>query len=149
MRKDFARLGCSVVCSLCDCAGGLRFRASAGSCLKLSFVLRHRLPPLDSLKPSCTRSSHPHSRLDAGGERRSGGSGCADLSGRQVQQLRHLVSRVAKNALGFSITLRVEAARADQALARSESVRGEDVTAEHAGFDARVGNLKAAKASLQ
>jgi hypothetical protein len=80
------------------------------------------------------------------------------LSGRRVQQLRHLVSRVAKNALGFSITLCVEAARADQALARiralarearSESVRGEDVTAEHAGFDARVGNLKAAKASLQ
>jgi hypothetical protein len=67
-------------------------------------------------------------------------------------------SRVAENALEGSITLRVEAARFDQALARirmlarevrSESVRGEDVTAEYVDLDARMRNLEAAEAQLQ
>jgi len=67
-------------------------------------------------------------------------------------------SRVAENALEGSITLRVEAARFDQALARiralarevrSESVRGEDVTAEYVDLDARLRNLEAAEAQLQ
>ncbi len=67
-------------------------------------------------------------------------------------------SRVAKNALEGSITLRVEAARFDEALTRiralavevrSESVRGEDVTAEYVDLDARLRNLEAAEAQLQ
>jgi len=67
-------------------------------------------------------------------------------------------SRVAENALEGSVTLRVEAARFDEALARiralavevrSESVRGEDVTAEYVDLDARIRNLEAAEAQLQ
>ncbi len=67
-------------------------------------------------------------------------------------------SRVAENALEGSVTLRVEAARFDEALARiralavevrSESVRGEDVTAEYVDLDARMRNLEAAEAQLQ
>jgi hypothetical protein len=66
-------------------------------------------------------------------------------------------SRAAENALEGSITLRVEAARFDEALARiralaievrSESVRGEDVTAEYVDLDARMRNLEAAEAQL-
>jgi hypothetical protein len=67
-------------------------------------------------------------------------------------------SRVAENALEGSITLRVEAARFNEALARiralavevrGESVRGEDITAEYVDLDARLRNLEAAEAQLQ
>jgi len=67
-------------------------------------------------------------------------------------------SRVAEDASQGNITLRVEAARFDEALARiralaievrSESVRGEDVTAEYVDLDARMRNLEAAEAQLQ
>jgi hypothetical protein len=67
-------------------------------------------------------------------------------------------SRAAEDALQGSVTLRVEAARFDEALARiralaievrSESVRGEDVTAEYVDLDARLRNLEAAEAQLQ
>jgi len=67
-------------------------------------------------------------------------------------------SRVADNALQGYITLRVDVARFDEAMSRvralalevrSESVRGEDVTAEYVDLDARLKNLEAAEAQLQ
>ena len=67
-------------------------------------------------------------------------------------------SRVADNASQGYITLRVDATRFDEAMnrvralaleVRSESVRGEDVTAEYVDLDARLKNLEAAEAQLQ
>ncbi len=63
-----------------------------------------------------------------------------------------------ENATQGYITLRVEAARFDEAMdriramaveVRSESVRGEDVTAEYVDLDARLKNLEATEAQLQ
>jgi len=68
------------------------------------------------------------------------------------------LSRVADGASQGYITLRVDAARFDEAMnrvralaleVRSESVRGEDVTAEYVDLDARLKNLEAAEAQLQ
>jgi hypothetical protein len=67
-------------------------------------------------------------------------------------------SRVRDNALQGYITLRVDAARFDEAMnriralaveVRSENVRGEDVTAEYVDLDARLKNLEATEAQLQ
>ncbi|MCS6849391.1 MAG: DUF4349 domain-containing protein [Anaerolineae bacterium] len=67
-------------------------------------------------------------------------------------------SRVQDDALQGYITLRVDATRFDEAMnriralaveVRSESVRGEDVTAEYVDLDARLRNLEATEAQLQ
>lgn len=67
-------------------------------------------------------------------------------------------SRVGDDALQGTVTLRVDAARFDEAMnriralaveVRSESVRGEDVTAEYVDLDARLKNLEATEAQLQ
>ncbi len=67
-------------------------------------------------------------------------------------------SRVRDNALQGYITLRVDAARFDEAMSRirslavevrNENVRGEDVTAEYVDLDARLKNLEATEAQLQ
>ncbi len=67
-------------------------------------------------------------------------------------------SRVRDNALQGYITLRVDAARFDEAMnrirslaveVRNENVRGEDVTAEYVDLDARLKNLEATEAQLQ
>lgn len=66
-------------------------------------------------------------------------------------------SRAGRAIQGY-ITLRVDATRFDEAMnriraaaieVRSESVRGEDVTAEYVDLDARLKNLEAAEAQLQ
>lgn len=67
-------------------------------------------------------------------------------------------SRVGEDAVQGYITLRVDAARFDEAMSRiralavevrSENVRGEDVTAEYVDLDARLKNLEATEAQLQ
>ena len=67
-------------------------------------------------------------------------------------------SQAGENSLQAQVTLRVESAKLDAALdrirklaveVRSESIRGDDVTAEYVDLDAQLKNLEAAEAQLK